>query len=86
MKIIKFGLRFWITLGSVVSFLFGWAIFGHSLKPAQLVSRTSAETLPPLEPIPPVLSFTDGPRFEQPQTRAFQPRVESRPMFVTSGS
>ncbi len=82
MKIIKFGLRFWITLGSVFSFLVGWAIFGHSLKPIQPVN-TAVASLPTLEPLPP-MGFSAEPRSQQP--RSFQPQFSSRPVFITGGS
>jgi hypothetical protein len=85
MKILKFGLRFWITLGSVFSFLLGWAIFGHSLKPTQPVSNASNEPLPTLEPLPPMGSLSEAPRFQQ-QPQFFQPSFSSRPMFMTGGS
>ena len=82
MKIIKFGLRFWITLGSVFSFLLGWAILGHSLKPAQPVARV--EAVPTLAPLPPMGSLTTTNFQQQPQF--FQPSIAARPMFVTGGS
>lgn len=85
MKIIKFGLRFWITLGSVFSFLLGWAIFGHSLKPIQPVSKPEFAALPTLEPIPPQGSESDDSGFQQ-MPQLFRPAIASRPMFVTGGS
>lgn len=85
MKIVKFGLRFWITLGSVFSFMFGWAIFGHSLKPAQPVSQTAS--LPTLEPLPPLdLTGSDpGISFQHSQPSSFAQSF-FRPRFMTGGS
>ncbi|MFN8398813.1 MAG: hypothetical protein U0X74_02265 [Anaerolineales bacterium] len=84
MKLLKFGLRFWITLGSVFSFLVGWVIFGHSLRPVQPVSQASLAPLPTLEPLPPMGSLQDS---HNRQFNQFtQPSFSSRPMFMTSGS
>ena len=84
MKLFKFGLRFWITLGSVFSFLIGWVIFGHSLKPTQPVSQANLTTLPTLEPFPPMGGLQDSRNRQFPQIS--QPSFSSRPMFMTSGS
>lgn len=84
MKLLKFGLRFWITLGSVFSFLIGWMIFGHSLKPAQPFSQANLTTLPTLEPLPPLGGMQDSRNRQFPQIS--QPSFSSRPMFMTSGS
>jgi hypothetical protein len=85
MKIIKFGLRFWITLGSVFSFLFGWAIFSHSLKPAQPVSHIAS--LPTLAPLPPMNTLGSDPAlgFQQSQQPSFNQSF-FRPRFMTGGS
>jgi hypothetical protein len=36
MKPVKLGIRIWIAITSVVSFLAGWALFSHAGKPAPL--------------------------------------------------
>jgi hypothetical protein len=36
MKIVKKGMRIWITIAAVFSFLGGWVLFSHSPKPASL--------------------------------------------------
>lgn len=67
MKPLKFSLRIWIALTSVLSFLGGWALFAHSGKPAPLFTPSSSvptaalgtasgnssyTALPTLQPIP----------------------------------
>jgi len=42
MKPLKIGLRVWIALTSLLSFLGGWAIFSHSGKPMPLFSTSGA--------------------------------------------
>lgn len=42
MKPLKIGLRVWIAITSLLSFLGGWAIFSHSGKPAPLFSTSGA--------------------------------------------
>jgi hypothetical protein len=44
MKIIKKGMRLWITTASVFSFLAGWVFFAHSNKPAPLQASQPAVT------------------------------------------
>jgi hypothetical protein len=36
MKILKKGMRLWITIASLFSFVIGWVLFSHSNKPAPL--------------------------------------------------
>jgi hypothetical protein len=62
MKSLKLGLRVWIAITSLLSFLGGWMILSHSGKPASLFTDTSASLpdptvqsqvlLPTLQPIP----------------------------------
>lgn len=59
MKIMKFALRFWIAVTSVVSFLVGWAMLAHSPKPVQakalrLMPSLNVTALPTLAPLPPL--------------------------------
>jgi hypothetical protein len=42
MKPLKIGLRVWIAMTSLLSFLGGWAILSHSGKPAPLFSTSGA--------------------------------------------
>lgn len=46
MKPLKFSLRVWIALTSLLSFLGGWAIFSHAGKPAPLFSSAPTTTAP----------------------------------------
>ena len=53
MKIIKSATHYWIAILSVLSFLVGWGMLAHSLKPVQTTRATSQNTaaLPNLPPI-----------------------------------
>jgi hypothetical protein len=90
MKFLKFGLRFWITITSVVSFLTGWVMLAHAPKPSPLSLRsTIAAQVPTLEPLPPLSSF--DPDQGDSQNQSFfnlQPSTRSqfRPAFKTGGS
>jgi hypothetical protein len=58
MKPLKWALRIWIAITSVLAFLGGWALFSHAAKPAPLfssqpsVSGSEVTPLPTLQPIP----------------------------------
>ncbi len=96
MKLIKFGLRFWIALTSVFSFLAGWIMLAHAPKPVQPSSYSPsvapAPTLAPLTPLnfnnPGGTGFQNIPFSVQPQ----QPQAPSifapapAPIFRTGGS
>ncbi len=41
MKILKFGLRIWLAIGSLVGFLGGWILLAHAPKPASFLSSSS---------------------------------------------
>ena len=72
MKPLNVGLRSWIAVTSVVSFLGGWAILSHAQKPAPLFASqpaaqtntlsdpnvTSQSILPTLQPIPELSDLT----------------------------
>jgi hypothetical protein len=89
MKILKFGLRLWITIASLFSFLVGWIMLSHSPKPSQASALTGAlaNPLPTLEPLPP-LSGQDGGSVQNQQSffNQPQPSFRSRPSFSTGGS
>lgn len=59
MKIIKTALHYWIALVSVLSFLVGWGMLAHSLKPVQpsQISTLNTVSLPAL---PPIQAFGGG--------------------------
>jgi len=88
MKILKFGLRLWITIASIFSFLVGWILLSHSPKPVQpgTLPEGIVTPLPTLEP----LSTDDGQSFQNQQQLFFnnqpQPAFRSRPFFSTGGS
>jgi len=53
MKPLKFGLRVWITIASVLSFAGGWIFLSHAGKPAPLFpSQPQSQTGSDLQPIP----------------------------------
>jgi hypothetical protein len=91
MKYLKSGLRFWITIASVLSFVGGWIMLVHAPKPDQSSSIQNAitNTRPTLEPLPPLPNSGDdevrqsGPGFFDVQPRL---RTQSNPFFVTGGS
>ena len=93
MKLLKFGLRFWITLTSVVSFVGGWILLAHAPKPNQQNSAYSnlsvPASVPTLEPLPPLSDFSAGGNNTQDQSPSFfqqQPSFGFRPTFKTGGS
>jgi hypothetical protein len=91
MKFLKLGLRFWITLASLFSFVGGWIMLVHAPKPDQSASIQNAITSvhPTLEPLPPLPTFGgDDARESGPAFLNGQPRLRSRsnPFFVTGGS
>ena len=77
MKPLKLALRIWITIGSVLSFLLGWALLSHAPKPVSIFSlfsspaspsssssaadTTSLNQLPTLAPIPSLDSLITNP-------------------------
>ncbi|HMN61086.1 MAG TPA: hypothetical protein PJ988_12015 [Anaerolinea sp.] len=67
MKPVKIGLRVWFAITSLLSFLFGWALFSHAQKPASLfttqsasAAQSSVDPLPTLQPIPSLNDLTSG--------------------------
>jgi hypothetical protein len=91
MKLLKIGIRFWITITSVISFLTGWVMLAHAPKPNQTNSPATnlAVPLPTLEPLNPLPSFgSDDDTFQNQSLFNAQPSVRSqfRPSFRTGGS
>ena len=91
MKLLKIGIRFWLTLTSVLSFLTGWVMLAHAPKPNQtgLSSSNIAAPLPTLEPLRPLSGSDDNDNnFQNQPLFSVQPSVRSqfRPAFKTGGS
>jgi len=90
-KLLKIGIRFWITITSVLSFLIGWVMLAHAPKPAQTSAAWTniAAPLPTLEPLRPLSSF-DSEEGGFPSQPLFSPqtnlRSQFRPAFRTGGS
>lgn len=91
MKLLKIGIRFWITITSVLSFLMGWVMLAHAPKPNQAgsPSTTIVGPLPALEPLSPFPDFDSDE--DSIQNRSFfntGPSINSqfRPAFRTGGS
>jgi hypothetical protein len=87
-KILKLGIRFWITITSILSFVGGWIMLAHAPKPSQ-VNATIASSLPTLEPLPPLSG--SSPNADNVQNRplfSIQPRTRLgfNPFFTTGGS
>ena len=89
MKLIKLGIRFWITLTSVLSFMTGWVMLAHAPKPNQSGSASTsiAAPLPTLEPLNSFSGSDDNNSQNQPLF-SVQPNTRSqfRPSFRTGGS
>ena len=90
MKLLKIGIRFWITLTSVLSFLTGWVMLAHAPKPNQATffSSNVAAPLPTLEPLNPLSGSADDNNVQNQPLFSVQPSVRSqfRPAFRTGGS
>ena len=56
MKIFKKVLHYWFAFVSVLSFLGGWGLLAHSLKPIQSTQNTTASTIS-LPALPPILAY-----------------------------
>jgi hypothetical protein len=82
MKLLKFGIRTWITIASALSFLGGWAMLVHAPKPAQLSTFNTANVLPTLEPLQPLGIDTNS--FQNQPLFTVRPRARS--IFRTGAS
>jgi hypothetical protein len=79
MKKIKFGLRIWLAIVSLFSFLTGWILFAHSNKPAPLLQSQPAE-IAPFPAIPAALPAL--PSLNNPSQLLSQPQVRQAPSFL----
>ena len=91
MKLLKVGIRFWITITSVLSFLTGWIMLAHAPKPIQTNAGSNriVTPLPTLEPLNPSIGFgSDEDNFQNPSLFSIEPSTRSqfRPSFRTGGS
>jgi len=91
MKLLKVGIRFWITITSVLSFLTAWVMLAHAPKPNQSGSASTniAAPLPTLEPLNSLSGFgSEDNNFQNQPLFSVQPNVRSpfRPAFRTGGS
>ena len=100
MRFYKALLRTIITLTSAFSFLGGWILLAHSLKPVSSTSSTQNTTMPNVVVTPfPTLTPLQGLNDSQSQSLAQpiqqpsfsiiaqpQAQVQTMPMFTTSGS
>jgi hypothetical protein len=77
MKKIKFGLRIWLAIVSIFSFLAGWILFAHSNKPASILQNQPAQ-IDPFPAVLPSLPSLNNP-FSQLQSR---PQVRQAPSFL----
>jgi hypothetical protein len=90
MKPLKLGLRVWILITSLVSFLGGWALLSHAGKPAPLGSQmqtapsSSFAPIPTLPAVPSIDSMTSGSANLQPlpslqlnTSQSFFPRMRT---------
>ena len=86
MKLLKIGIRFWITITSVLSFLMGWIMLAHAPKPNQ-ASSPSTNIVAPLPTLQPLFSSDDDSLQNQPLfSQQPGPRSQFRPAFRTGGS
>ncbi len=90
MKLLRFGLRIWITLASIASFLVGWIVLAHSPKPVQAKATSNViGSLPTLTPLPPLnLNYPGQPLtlIEPTPTQASSYVAPEAPSFTTGGS
>lgn len=86
MKSLKWILRIWIAIASVIGFLGGWATLAHAGKPAPATSSQSSINIPTQLPtLAPLPNFDNGPVQLQPPAQS-QPFQSFMPSFRTRGS
>ena len=90
MKLLKFGIRTWITLASVMSFAAGWVMLVHAPKPYQAPQQFASAAPQTLDPLPPLSQFgQDDNNFQSQQFFSIQqqrPRFGGNSFFRTGGS
>jgi hypothetical protein len=91
MKLLKLGIRFWLTVTSVFSFLVGWVMLAHAPKPNQAGSASTniSASMPTLEPLRSLSDFDSDEDYFQSQpffNVQPSPRSQFRPSFRTGGS
>jgi hypothetical protein len=89
MKLLKNGIRLWITLASVLSFAMGWVMLARAPKPNPIGSTKIVTPLPALKPLNSFADFdSDEDGFQSQPFFNAQPRINSqfRPAFRTGGS
>ncbi len=96
MKLLKFGMRFWITLTSVFSFMIGWAMLAHAPKPVQASAAQTTSSVAPLPTLAPLqpLNFSSNGGIQTQQFSVVPPAPapaqsffsQPAPMFNTGGS
>jgi hypothetical protein len=59
MKIIRTALHYWFAIISVLSFLAGWGMLAHSLKPIQPTQTTTVNSAS-LPALPPIQAYNGG--------------------------
>ena len=87
MKTLKKFLRYWFAVASVLTFMGGWAMLAHSLKPTQptQASNTSSATL---QNLPPIQAY-DGTSNGGSSLSLISPGIQSNssfPILRTGGS
>ncbi|HVN55198.1 MAG TPA: hypothetical protein VMT46_12770 [Anaerolineaceae bacterium] len=95
MKPFKIGLRIWIALTSLVSFVAGWALLSHANKPAPLLTSNtggadplplgsaSARTPVTLPPIPSLDSLVGN---QSASSSSSAPSIQPLPSLPSTGS
>lgn len=88
MKLFRFALNLWITLVSILSFLLGWVILGHSPKPVQPSGQPSTVSVAPLPTLTPLdsLQFGNDSGFQSFQAPNSGFISGPQPIFRTGGS
>jgi hypothetical protein len=87
MKILKALLHYWFAFISVVSFLVGWGMLAHSLKPIQPTQNATNSSITQLS-LPPIQAFGSGGSANIPSTgnSTTNQFTVSRPRLRSGGS
>jgi len=85
-KITKSIIHVWVSLASMAAFMFGWAIFAHTEKPAPLIVQQPPSMqleVPSLEPIPSIDELVQS---SSQSMQIFQKPASSLPRLRARGS